>query len=154
MLCGSLHSYMEKKCILAEEIQNNELDLGLTFLKDLSQLELSKGDSDNGTILDTGVQAGKWVRLSEEISHHIICSTTLDVFVVSQFLQPQIYTLRMGLCSFFLREMIWFAVKREAPEIRETEPIALPSSPRTLELLPTKWRNRLTDTLTPATLVT
>lgn len=59
MLCGSLHSYMEKKCILAEEIQNNELDLGLIFLKDLSQLELSKGDSDNGPILDTGVQAGK-----------------------------------------------------------------------------------------------
>lgn len=138
MLCGSLHPYMEKKCKLAEEIQNNELDLGLIFLKDLSQLELAKGDSDDGPVLETGAQAGKRVRLSEEISHHIICPTTVGVFVVLQFLQPQIYTLRMGLCSFFLRETVWFAVKREAPEIRETEPIALPSSPRTSERLPTK----------------
>lgn len=59
MLCGSLHSYMEKKSILAEEIQNNELDLGLIFLKDLSQLELAKGDSVDGPILETGARARK-----------------------------------------------------------------------------------------------
>lgn len=45
MLCGSFHPYMEKECMLPEEIQNNELDLWLISLKDLSQLDLTKGYS-------------------------------------------------------------------------------------------------------------
>jgi hypothetical protein len=45
MVCGPLHPYMEKECILPEEIQNNELDMWLISLKGLSQLILSQGYS-------------------------------------------------------------------------------------------------------------